>query len=480
MADKPAAGGKQPGRDALRASKRDSADSEPVYFDNNATTAMPPEVINAIVNWMNRGDPSAEHAAGRGPRKLLQRFRQQLAADGAFELEGPRGYTILFTSGASESNSHVVTAAARAFSARTGKLPHIVTSAVEHDSLLACCRELVRDKIAQLAVIPVRTCEAPPSARVQVEIGAVDPGELQKALRPNTCLVSIVAANGETGTINDLRTLGACAHALRIPFHTDAAQLFGRSVFRPSELNLDAFSVSFHKLHGPPGVGFLALRNDFIEGYGLGALVSGAQNGGLRGGAENIPGIAGAFAAYKRAAEGRSDKNRRVRGLRDSLQAALSQHFLAVHLGEYCGARPRVPDGNPLTPRSSRVPGAPKTKKDERLARRLVEAADADKPVLVWIGPLDSTKALPNTLCFSVLRPRGFCAGKARAALEKAGFVVSSAPARPSHIVEALDVPPELWRGVLRVSLSDHSTAEEISAFVNAFAAVAVSSGVII
>jgi cysteine desulfurase len=466
--------------------------SDLISLDNNATTIMPPEVVDTVIRWMNRGNPSAEYASAREARKMMQRFRQLLAVDGGFELEGPLGYTVLFTSGGSEGNCHVANAAARAYAARTGKLPHIIVSAVEHKSLLTCCLQLARDRMIQLTVLPVRTCTAGTGRRPATgDTGTVDPEELRKAIRPNTCLISIMAANNETGAINDLRVLGAIAHASRIPFHSDAVQLFGKSTIRPAELNLDAFSGSFHKLHGPPGVGFLALRNDFVEGYGLGALVCGTQNEGLRGGTENLPGIAGAFAAYKRAAAGRGDKNRQMRRLRDGIQAALARRFPTVHVDDYCEARPRVPDGDPATPRSSRVPAAPKTKKGVLLAPRLDDAADEAQPVLVWIGPRDRAKILPNTLFFSVLRSErgGFCNKKARAALERAGVIVSIGSADtscrggaggPSHVVEALDVPPELWQGALRVSLSDDTTAEDAAAFVDAFAAVVTSPGVLL
>lgn len=473
------------------ASPESNADTGPVYLDNNATTIMPPEVVDTVVRWMNRGNPSAEYASAREARKLMQRFRALIAANGGFELEGPRGYSIIFTSGGSEGNCHVANAAARAYAARTGKLPHIIVSAVEHQSLLACCRQLARDKMVQLTVIPVRKCPAAGRARPEegMDTGTVDPEELRRALRPNTCLISIVAADNETGAINDLRTLGAIARAERIPFHTDAVQLFGKSTVRPEDLNISAFSASFHKLHGPPGVGLLALRNDFVEGYGLGALVCGTQNGGLRGGTENLPGIAGAFAAYKLSSADRGDKNRRMRRLRDGIQAALARRFPAVHVDDYCEARPRVPDGDPATPRSSRVPAAPKTKKGVAMARRLDDAAEEDTPVVVWIGPRDRTKILPNTLFFAVLRSArgGFCNKKARAQLERAGIIVgtgsacNSGPAgAPPRAVEALDVPPELWQGALRVSLSDETTAEDAAAFIDAFAEIAASEKVLL
>lgn len=454
-----------------------------VYLDNNGTTIMPPDVVDAVVRWMNRGDPSAEYASAREARRLMDRFRQHLATEGGFDLETPQGYTLIFTGGGSEGNAHILTAAARAYAARTKKLPHVITSAAEHKSVLACCLRLARDRMIQLTVLPVRKV-GPGSGGLA---GTVDPEELRRALRANTCLVSIMAANHETGAINDVRALGAIAHAERIPFHSDTVQLFGKSAIRPGELNLDAFTVAFHKLHGPPGVGLLGLRNDLVEGYGLGALVAGDQNGGLRGGVENLPGIAGSFAATKLAMTDRGQKNRQVRRLRDGIRAALGRRLLAVHVDEYCEARPRVSDRNPATPKSSRVRGAPRTERGAALARRLDDAADRDLPVVVWLGPSDPAKVLPNTILLAVLRspPRrsgGFCARKMRAALEAAGVIVSvcgSADGGPSHVLEAMDVPPELWPGAIRVSLSDETTAAEAATFVARFAEAAASAEVL-
>ncbi|GFR91198.1 cysteine desulfurase [Elysia marginata] len=448
----------------------------PVYLDNNSTTMMPPEVVDAMLRWINRGNPSAEYSSAREAQKLLQRFRTLLAADGGFRMEGPRGYSIIFTSGGSEGNCHVANAAARAYAARTGKLPHIIISAMEHTSLSTCCLQLARDKMAQLTVIPVQKCPAGGRAREGGATGTVDPSELQKAIRPNTCLISVIAANGATGAINDLRALGAIARASRIPFHSDAVQFFGKSTFQPEALNLDAFSASFHTLHGPPGVGFLALRNAFVESYCLGALVCGTQNAGLRGGTANLPGVAGAFTAYKLSSADRGSKNFRIRRLRDGIQAALARRFFAIHVDDYCEARPRAPDGNPMTPNSSRAPIAPKTERGASVARSLDLSAEKGIPVIVWIGPRDRAKILPNTLFFAVLCSGGreFCNKKARALLEKKGIIVGAGA--PPLLEKALDVPPELWRGVLQVSLSDATTTDDVAAFVEAFATIAMSA----
>lgn len=453
---------------------------ESAYLDNAGTTRMPPEVVAAVVRWMNRGDPAAAHAAAREARRLLRRFRAHLAAAGGFALDGPQGYTVVFTSGGAEADCHVVTAAAGAYAARTGTLPHLITSAAEAPPLLACCLRLARARVAQLTVLPVRRCGA--DAAGAEPAGTVDPEELRRAIRPNTCLVSIAAAEGETGALNDLRALAAVARAARVPFHTDAARLYGQAELRPGDLGLAAFSVSFHRLHGPPGAGALVLRNDFLAGYGLGALVDGPQNGGLRGGLENVPALAGAFEACRRAAAGRDARAARVRALREGARAALAARFPAVHVDAYCAARPRVSDGDPATPRTARVAGPPRGRRAAARAARLDAAAAAGEPVLVWLGPADPARALPGALFFAVLGPEGkvFRAARALPALERRGVIVSAgappaAEGRPSAAVEALDVPPELWPGVLRVGFAGDSSAADAARLVDALADVLAS-----
>lgn len=433
-----------------------------VYLDNNATTIVPQDVIDTVVQWMNRGDPSGKHAAALEGQTMMTRFRQAIATESGFELEGPHGFTLIFTSGGSEGNNHVLCATARAYAAKTKKLPHIITSAADHRSVLACCLQLAQDRLIQLTVLPVRGA----GVRLGNTIGTVDPRELRRAIRPNTCLVSIIAANPETGAINDLRALGEIAHERQIPFHSDTVQLFGKSSVRPSGLSLDAFTVSFHKFHGPPGVGILALRNDFVEGYGLKAHICGPQNENLRGGIENLSGIAGALAAYKLAICDRAQKNARLRKLRDGIILVLAKRALTMHVDDYCEARPRVPDNDPTTPQSSRVREKPKTKKGRALESRLAAAAKKNVPAIVWLGPRDMTKVLPNTILMSVLH-EGFDGERIRAELEEKRVIVGTCDS--PHMVDAMDVPPELWPGVLRVSLCDTTTAEEVAAFITRF-----------
>lgn len=442
-----------------------------VYLDNGTIAPMPQEVTDAVVRWMNRGDPRGEYASARECRRLAQRFRQFVAAEGAFELDGPGGFTLVVTSGASESNNHIITSAARAYARYTRKMPHIITSAADHPSVLECCRQLSRDQLAHHTELPI----VPVGEASYGHSGTVDPDDLKHAIRPNTCLISIIGADPVTGTLNDLKALSDIAHAAKIPFHSDLAMLFGKSAVRPNDLGLDAYSATFYKLHGPVGVGMLVVRNKVLDGYHLGPFIAGDPG---RAGIENTPGIAGAFAAYKLATAGRGDKNRRLLKLRDGIKAAFAGRLVTMHVDDYCEARPRVSDKNPLTPGSSRLPGPPSTSKGKALARNLDKVADSNAPALIWLGPGDCSKQLPGMLVFSVLRPGSSVNGdRLRAELERGGAIVKMAGRAPA--IEAQDIPPELWPGVVCASLCDDTTAADAAAFVAAVCKAASSSKIV-
>ena len=413
------------------------------YLDNNETTLMPGVAIDALNAWCNRGNPSAGYA--REARQMLDAFRQEVAVECGFELNT---YAVVFTSGASESNSHIVTSAVRGYAVKTGRLPHVVTSAAEHKSLLACCRRLAKDGLCQLTVLPVG--QSGPG------LGTVDPDDIGAALRPNTCLVSIMAANHDTGVLSNLRAMAKYTRKARVPFHTDAAQLFGRSAVRPAALGVDAFSVSFHKLGGPPGVGLLVLRRALVDGYDLCPHISG---GGLRGGAENLPGIGASYAAFCAAMAGRAEKTARVFFMRNALKSALASRLPCFYVDDHESAPLSSIDGGITPPRqqADRPFSAP--------ARRAVESG---APAVFWVAPADERLVLPNTLLLAVRRP-GFCNRAAQAALEARGVIVGLADA---EVVAALGVHPDLRPGFLRVSLADSTTGDDIKSFVVNFLAI--------
>lgn len=391
------------------------------YLDANATTFMPDIVIKSMVKWTNKGNASAQYESAMECRDLMNTFRQLLLTEHGFT-----NHTVIFTSGASESNSHILTSSARSFMVKTGHLPHIIVSAVEHKSILSCCEDLKNDGLCQYTKVEVNTSGP--------DYGTVSPEVLEAAIKPNTCLISIMTANNETGIINDIPALAAIAHKHKIPFHTDCVQSFGKNGVYSG---VDACSISFHKLHGPPGLGCLILRNNFIEGYGLKALIAGTQNFGLRGGTENIPAIGASYAAYKYTYLKRAEKNQYITSMMNYLKALLCKYLECHYIDEY-------------------------------------EAEKDTKNKIFWITNRDPNRVLCNTLLLAVYKEK-FCNIKMKEGLNSFGIIVSIGSAcntssnKSSDVVQSLNIPRELRSGILRISLPDDVTKQDIIKFVTHF-----------
>lgn len=419
---------------------RTMSDEKIVYLDNNGTTLMSDAVWKTMGTWTNRGNPSAGYSSGREAHKMMRNFRQLIAAAGHFKEDE---FETIFTSGGSESNSHILTSSVRAFRARTKMKPRVITSIAEHSSIIKCCRDMERLGEADVVFLPVRNDASAPT------YGTVDPADLEAALSSGadaarTCLVSIMAANNETGAVNPILDLARRSYAAKVPFHTDAVQLFGKSPIRPDHVKdapIDAFSVSFHKLEGPLGCGLLVVRKTFLEGYGLCPLICGAQNDGRRGGTENLPAIAASFRAYRIAMTDRGAKNARLRRLREMAFASLAAADDVASAG---GLAEYMTDG-------------------------LGPLGEGRRIVLVRIrGEGGEDRVLPNTLLIAGGN-ENFCNLLAQKALDRRGILVgigstcnAAGAAEPSHVIKALDVPEELRAGVLRISLGDSTTESEI------------------
>ncbi len=391
------------------------------YLDSNATTFMPDIVIKTMVKWTNKGNASALYSSAMECKKLMSTFRELLMNDHGFN-----NHTVIFTSGASESNSHIITSSVRSFMVKTGHIPHVIISSIEHKSIITCCEDLKNDGLCQYTKLDVIT-EGP-------DYGTISPETLENAIKPNTCLISIMTANNETGIINDIPALTAIAHKHKIPFHTDCVQSFGKiGVYN----GVDACSISFHKLHGPPGVGALIIRNTFIKGYGLKALISGTQNFELRGGTENIPGIGASYAAYKYTYLRRTEKNEYVKSMKQYLKSLFCKYLNCHYIDEF-------------------------------------EKEKNSKDKIFWISNRDDSKVLYNTILLSVYKDK-FCNIKMRNELNKYGIIISigsacnTASNKSSNVVQALKIPKDLQSGIIRISLPDDITKKDIIKFMTHF-----------
>lgn len=272
-----------------------------IYLDNSATTPMAPEVVQVMTEVMQTvvGNPSSLHGAGGKAERLVTQARQALARI----LDVPPA-SIIFTSGGTESNNLAIKGVAYRFRNR-GR--HLITTAVEHASVVEVYRQLERDGW-QVTILPVD------------RQGRVDPQSVVDAVTDETVLVSVMHVNNETGTIQPIAAIGERLRTNpKVLFHVDAVQAFGKVPLQPRAWNVDLMTLSAHKFHGPKGVGLLYMR----EGVDLTPqVVGGGQEEGVRSGTLNVPGIAGLAKAAVWAAQSQKQMASRWADWKESWLAA--------------------------------------------------------------------------------------------------------------------------------------------------------------
>jgi len=296
-----------------------------IYLDHHATTPVAPEVLAAMLPYFSEkfGNPSSrQHLFGQEAARAVAEARALVAA-----LVGAGPEEIVFTSGATESDNLALRGAARPLASR-GR--HVVTTMIEHPAVLEPCRTLEREGFEV--------------TRLEVDAsGVVDPARVAAALRSDTVLVSMMAANNELGTIQPVREVGSLCRDRSIVFHCDAVQALGRIPVDVQAWNADLVSLSAHKMYGPKGVGALYVRRDRSPRLRLQAQAEGGgQEKGVRSGTLNVPGIVGFGAAARLAAQAIvSGEPERLRALRDRLFAGLRARIDGVELNG--AAEPRLP-----------------------------------------------------------------------------------------------------------------------------------------
>ena len=249
-----------------------------IYADNAATTPMSEAAIDTMTTLIREtyGNPSSLYEFGQKAKEVLEQAREDTAA-----LIGADAKEIIFTSGGSEADNQAIISAAKAGALKGKK--HIISSKFEHHAVLHTLKKLENEGF-EVTLLDVH------------ENGIIDPSEVEAAIREDTCLVTIMYANNEIGTIQDIKGIGAVCRAKGVIFHTDAVQAIGHLKINVVEENIDMLSASAHKFHGPKGVGFLYAR----KGIRLTNLIEGgAQEKGKRAGTENVPGIAAMVTALK-------------------------------------------------------------------------------------------------------------------------------------------------------------------------------------
>jgi cysteine desulfurase len=365
-----------------------------VYLDHNATTPLDPRALEAMMPFLTGefGNPSSStHGWGLRARKAVEEARKSVA-----ELLGARSNQIVFTAGATEANNLAVKGAARS---RRGRGHHLVTTAIEHASVLEAARALAADGF-ELTVVQ-------PDGR-----GLVSPAAISAAIRPDTLLVSVLAASGEIGTLEPVGEIASLCRARGVLFHTDATQVVGRIPLDVNELEVDLLSMSSHKFYGPKGTGALFVR----DGVELEPLISGGgQERGLRSGTLNVPGIVGMGTAARLARD-------------EMAEAAEAQRRLVARLWE--GIVEVAPD--------ARRNGHP-------------------------------TQCIPSTL--NVALPR-VDSGRLLLALKGFGLSATSACASgqrsPSRVLTALGLDPDLASCSFRIGVGKSTTEEQVDQFLAA------------
>ena len=360
-----------------------------VYADNAATTQMSRAAIDAMLPYMETiyGNPSSLHSVGQQAAEALQNARERIAA---CLNASPR--EIYFTSGGSEADNQAILSAAR-LGARKGK-KHIISTAFEHHAVLHTLKKLEKEGF-EIELLPVGA------------IGTITAQQVKSSLRADTCLVTVMYANNEIGSILPIAEIGEVCREAGVLFHTDAVQAAGHVPIDVQAQHIDMLSLSAHKFHGPKGIGVLYAR----QGVPLTSLIEGgAQERGKRAGTENIPAIMGMAAALEDACAHIDENARKVSALRDRLIAGLS----------------RIPhsalNGDPV----NRLPGN---------VSFCFEGIEGESLLLL-------------------LDAKGICASS--------GSACTSGSLDPSHVLLAIGRPHEVAHGSLRLSLCEWNTDEDV------------------
>ena len=360
-----------------------------IYLDNAATTKTAPEVVEAMLPYFTEyyGNPSSVYEFAGKSKQVVDAARKTIA-----DSLGAKPEEIYFTAGGSESDNWALKATAEAYASK-GK--HIITSKIEHHAILHTC-EYLEKRGFEITYLDVD------------ENGVVKLDELEKAIRPDTILISVMFANNEIGTIQPIEEIGAIAKEHGILFHTDAVQAFGQLPINVDVCHIDMLSASGHKLNGPKGIGFLYIR----KGVKIRSFVhGGAQERKRRAGTENVPGIVGLGKAVERAMSSMEERTAKERETRDYL----------------------------------------------------IERVLTEIPYCRLNG--DRTRRLPNNANFSfqflegeslliMLDMKGICGSS--------GSACTSGSLDPSHVLMAIGLPHEIAHGSLRLTLNEEITKEDM------------------
>ena len=360
-----------------------------VYADNAATTKVSPTAVAAMMPFLTEeyGNPSSFYSLGQRAAEALVKARETVA-----ECLGAEPGEIYFTSGGSEADNQAIRSAAFV-GAKKGKR-HIISTKFEHHAVLHTLAQLEKEGF------DVTLLDVHPNGVITVE-------DVANAIREDTCLVTIMFANNEIGTMQPIKEIGALCREKKIPFHTDAVQAVGHVPINVKEMNIDMLSLSGHKFHSPKGIGALYVR----RGIPLKNLIEGGQQEkGKRGGTENMPGIMGMAAAMKEAIDHMDENMTKITALREKLITGLE----------------KIPHSKLNGDRNIRVPGT---------VNFCFEGIEGESMLLL-------------------LDANGIAASS--------GSACTSGSLDPSHVLLALGLPHEVAHGSLRLSIGEYNNEAEI------------------
>lgn len=396
-----------------------------IYFDNNATTIIPSHIQKDMLEYINCGNPSQDNKLSI---KLNELFEQTKTNIYNFLKIDKSIYDIIFTSGASESNSFIIRSIVDSYIKHKKDKPHIITSNAEHKSILLCLEHLLNLKIIEVTYVPI------------LKSGIIDQEIYMKSFRPNTTLVCLIHANNEIGSINPINKLAEIAHNHNAVFYSDTTQSIAKIVPEVEQIgkHIDAFCISAHKFNGPSGIGAVIIKKKLLSGYRLCPIIYGTQNNGYRGGTENVIGITGMNLAIIEHTKTHTINVDKTLRLKSHLLNLLYESFKVYIYSNF-------------------------------------EGTDEDFYVLLFsLCDKNPNLYLPNTVYLSFVKVKEpyLCNSKIKKRLEDHDIIVGIGSAcnttsmKASHIADALKLDKVIRRGMLRISFDTHNTIDDVNKFV--------------
>lgn len=399
-----------------------------IYLDGNGTTFQSKSSVEETTKWMKLcSNPSTNNKLSLPSKKIIENGKKYILQHcGVSDVL----YSVSFTSCGSESNIFMIKSIASYYRYKYRKIPHIISSNIEHSSIMDCLNNMIVMKEVEVSWI------SPMSNSI------INLNDIEKQIKKNTCLITIMGANNETGAINDIQNIGKIAKKYNIPFHTDYVQLFGKHKLDLSNQLITSLSVSFHKLYGPLGIGLLIIHKKIIDMYNL----CGMKNTmdplrGIKMGTPAVPLIAGAIVAMKDNFIRRNLKDHHLLQLRMRFFTLIKAYYPIIYYDEYLSKKIKLPSVS-----------------------------------IIIFGPHmeETSKYMHNTILLSIATSKvQFCNVKLKKYLEIHNVIVSIGSAchthskNASHVIMNLKVPPMIRRGILRISFVDTTTDTEIQKAVN-------------